>query len=118
MPETTNLQYESRGGVVVARITTPTVSERESGGLLFDLSALAQSHGGRIVLDLTEVLMVTSAGLGMFIGLRKACAAAGPRGAVVLLNAGPDIKTLLEITRLQKLFPLAGGVDAAVAMFN
>ena len=76
MPESTNLQYATHGGVTVARITVPTISERECPGLLFDLSAAAQATGGRLVLDLSEVLMITSAGLGMFVNLRKACTAA------------------------------------------
>lgn len=118
MPETTNLTYESRGGAAVARITTPTVSERESPGLLHDLSTLARSHGGRVVLDLSEVVMVTSAGLGMFIGLRKVCAEVGGSGKVQLVNASDNIQTLLGITKLQKFFPLAAGVDAAVASFS
>ncbi len=122
MPDTTNLSCESRGGVAVARITTPTISERECAGLLHDLSAAARGHGGRVVLDLSEVMMVTSAGLGMFIGLRKVCGevgvGAGGGGKVLIVNANEDIKTLLAITKLQKLFPAAASVDAALAAFR
>lgn len=118
MPETTNLHYESRGGAAVARITTPTVSERESPGLLNDLSILARSHGGRVVLDLSEVMMVTSAGMGMFIGLRKVCVEVGGSGKVHLVHASENIQTLLGITKLQKFFPMASSVDVAVASFG
>ncbi len=118
MPETTHLQYETRNGVALARITAPTVSERESQGLLHDLSGLAQSHAGRVVLDLSQVLMVTSAGLGMLIDLRKACVASDPKGKVVLCHAGADIKRLLDITKLHKLFPQATGVESALEAFK
>ncbi len=118
MPETTNLQYETRDGVALARITAPTVSERESQGLLHDLTAVAQGHAGRIVLDLSQVLMVTSAGLGMLIDLRKVCTAAGPKGKVVLCHACADVRRLLDITKLHKLFPLATGMDAALEAFK
>lgn len=118
MPETTNLQFETRDGVALARITAPTVSERESQGLLYDLTAIAQSHGGRVVLDLSQVLMVTSAGLGMLIDLRKSCAAIDPKGKVILCHACADIKRLLVITKLHKLFPLATGVDKALEAFK
>jgi len=118
MPETTNLEYESRDGVVVAQITMPTIGERDTQGLLFDLSEAVKTSGGRLILDLSQVLMVTSAGLGMFINVRKVCVAAGPQGKLVLCNLAPEIKTLLEITKLQKLFPIAADMEAAMKEFR
>ena len=96
----------------------PTVSERDSQGLLFDLAAAVKNSGGRLVLDLSQVLMVTSAGLGMLINVRKACIAAGPKGKAVLCNVVPEIKTLLEITKLQKLFPMSDDLESAMEQFR
>jgi anti-anti-sigma factor len=118
MPATTNLIYSTRDGVVVAQITNPTIAERDTQGLLFDLSEAVKQTGGRLILDLSQVLMVTSAGLGMFINVRKACLAAGPQGKAVLCNVAPEIKTLLEITKLQKLFPMVTDLEAAMKEFH
>lgn len=55
----------------------------------------------RLALDLAQVRLVDSSGLGSIVALFKAARAAG--GSVVLLNVSPDIQSIIRLTRLDKV---------------
>jgi anti-sigma B factor antagonist len=65
------------------------------------LSVLTDSH--RVVeLDLTDTSMVDSSGLGSLISLDKTMRAR--KGLVRLLNPSRSVMTILELTRLHRVF--------------
>jgi anti-anti-sigma factor len=65
-----------------------------------------------VVLDLSDLRIVASAGLSSLVKLREAVERAGVRFAVV--KPAKEAWRVLEITRLDRLFEYANTVDEAV----
>lgn len=70
----------------------------------------------RLVLDLSAVPFVDSSGLAVVITLLKAATANG--GDVVLARVTPAVRTILELTRLHRVFRIFDDVDAACEGFD
>jgi anti-sigma B factor antagonist len=79
------------------------------------LSALNRSDEvPRVVLDLTEVDLIDSSGLGVVLGtVRRVRAASGEVRVVV---GGPPVREVFALTELDRILPLAGSVADAVAI--
>lgn len=67
----------------------------------------------RLVLDLTDVELLDSTGLGVLVGVLKRVRAVGGTLQVVATNDAVTIP--LRITGLHKVFKVCSSVDAAVA---
>ena len=65
----------------------------------------------RMVVVLTDVKSMDSSGLGALVSLLKALP---PGGKLLLVGAQPAVRSLLTVTRLDKVFPLFDTVDAAL----
>ena len=65
-----------------------------------------------IVVDLTEVAFIDSAGMGSLIGIRRRCRAAG--GDCVLARTSDEVARQLAHADLDRLFPSFERVDEAV----
>ena len=65
----------------------------------------------RMVVVLTGVKSMDSSGLGALVSLLKAMP---PGGKLLLVGAQPAVKSLLAVTRLDKVFPLFDTVEAAL----
>jgi anti-anti-sigma factor len=75
------------------------------------LEALAAAGGRRIVVDLAGVTFLDSSGLGALVAGLKAARA---RGAELRLAApGPQVRELLRLTALERVFPIFESVEAA-----
>lgn len=70
----------------------------------------------RIVIDLTDVSYVDSAGIGELVACAKR---AGDAGAVIRLAARDDgpVRRVLTVTCLDRVFDVHTDVDAAVSAF-
>jgi anti-sigma B factor antagonist len=68
---------------------------------------------GRLVLDLSELAFVDSAGLGVVIGALRRVRSAGGELRVVEPPAGP--RRVVALTGLDTLFPVVASIDEAVA---
>jgi anti-anti-sigma factor len=70
-----------------------------------DIAAGAPADAGRtVVLDLSEVSFVDSAGLRTMVGLDRRAKAAG--GSLELRSPNPTLTRLLELTSLDRLFDI------------
>jgi anti-sigma B factor antagonist len=116
MADLTNLKTTVQGGVIVASVTAPKVSDFEAPGLRTDLAKLAADNRGRLILDISQVLMLTSAGLGMLTAVRQACV--GAKGSLVITGASKDILEMLRITNLHKLLTLKPTIAEALEVFK
>jgi len=78
-------------------------------------------HGGegegatRIVLELTGLEYVDSSGLGTFVRLMKEARAAG--GDVRLVGPTDEVKKVLELTRLSRVFDIRASIAEATEKF-
>lgn len=113
--ESPNLTAEARGTAVVAKFLCHSVSDIEVPQLKTDLTWLAANHR-HLAFDLSDVFMVSSAGLGLLIQVRAACEGGG--GKLVLACVSEDVAALLRVTQLEKMFPVAASVDEALRLLR
>jgi len=114
--ESTHIRAINCEGVVIATVLTPRVSDHESTPLTNELLNAAGGYNHRLVIDLTPVTMLASAGIGMLVQLHNACAAGG--GKLVVAGLDKDIHEMLTMTRMDKLLTLADTPAAARAVFR
>lgn len=74
-----------------------------------------ESGHNRIVLDFAAVNFIDSSGISVIITLLKAATSKG--GDVVLTRLTPQVRTILELTRLYKVFRIHETVEAACESF-
>jgi anti-sigma B factor antagonist len=105
------LKTEHQGPVTIARILWEKVSQREAEILQPEILAALKAPI-RLVVDLSAVTLLASAGLGMLITLHKTAQDSGGQLAVTGLSA--PILEVLTITRLHKLLRIEATLEAAV----
>lgn len=112
MAESQYVRIEPQDGVMLAQVLREKITEHENQAVFTDLSTAAPAHKHRIALDLSQVGLLSSAGLGALITLHKACAANG--GRLIVFGVQPAILDLLKLTRLDRLLQLATSRDTAL----
>lgn len=73
---------------------------------------IAADGWARVVVDLSGVTFIDSAGMGALIGLRRRCVAAD--GDCVLASASTDVSRQLATAELDRLFLVFDDVEQAV----
>jgi anti-sigma B factor antagonist len=76
------------------------------------LTDLVDSGKSRLVLDLSALGFADSSGLAVLVTVYKSAKKNG--GRVVLLSPQPNIRSLLELTRLQNVLEIFQDADAAI----
>ena len=66
----------------------------------------------RLVVDLSQVSYISSAGAGVFIGALTD--AQEQKGNVVLLNPSPNVREVLDMLGFNQIFKIAGTLDEAL----
>jgi anti-anti-sigma factor len=112
MAEHTHLKTEWRDGVLIAEITTNSLSDYEASVVQQAIIAEAPKAKHRIVADLAAVKFMSSAGLGMLVSLHKVCKAEG--GKFVCCNICAEIMGVLKMTHLDKLIPITSDRGKAI----
>lgn len=109
---TPHLRAELQNNTLVARVLCPNITHLEHQILQTQLTELTQKYGHRLVLDLSEVLLIGSSGLSVFIALNKDVNAS--KGYFALACMHQDLVQVLKMTHLLKLFKLHPTVAAAL----
>jgi len=76
------------------------------------LLAVVEQGNGNLILDLAEVGFMDSSGLSVLVSVFKA--ARLKSGDVVLLHLTPNVRSLIELTRLQQVFSIFDDEAAAL----
>jgi len=76
------------------------------------LQKVMDASPGRIVLDLSGVLYVDSSGVATFVDALRQMRGQG--GEMVLAGISERVRGVIEIARLDTLFPMAGTVEEAL----
>jgi anti-sigma B factor antagonist len=105
------VQIEERGAVTIARILWEKVSARETETLQPEILASLQSPT-RLVVDLSAVALLASAGLGMLITLHKKAQENG--GKMFVTGISPAILDVMKMTHLHKLLKIEDSFEMAV----
>ncbi|MFI4896200.1 MAG: STAS domain-containing protein [Phycisphaerales bacterium JB059] len=96
----------------VATVRCERIAEREGPILVSELSEVAKARDCRLAIDLTEVMMISSAGIGSLVQLHRACAE--HRGKLVLFGISEEMLAMLKVARLDKLFTIKSKRDDAI----
>lgn len=100
------------GGVLVGRLDREKIGEYESPVIRGEIEAAAAKTAWKVVLDLSEVRMVASAGLGLFVTLNKTCKDKG--GKFAICNLDETLAQVFEMTKLHRVMTIAPTTEAAV----
>ena len=73
---------------------------------------LVEAGDTRLVLDLGGLEFLDSSGLGAMVALLKGL---GSRGALVVCGVHGAVRSLFQLTRMDKVFVIVAGRDEAVA---
>lgn len=101
------------GAHPVARVVCPTVGQREAEIIQRELLEAADKHRHRLAVDLTDVTMLTSMGIGALVTIHNSCKKA--KGKVAFFGIRPEIQDVLSITRMDKFFIIKKDRDGALA---
>ncbi|MCD4750879.1 MAG: STAS domain-containing protein [Thermoanaerobaculales bacterium] len=93
------------------RELTASSSENAKASLL----GLIDAANKEIVVDLSELVFIDSSGLGTLIAAKKTANEHG--GDVRLCGLSPQVWTIFELTRLDKVFKIFSNRDEAVESF-
>ena len=101
-----------KGGILTARLVGPSVGQREAPIITEEVGAVMQRYGRAIrcvVVDLSDVTMLSSMGLGMCIDIRNR--AVKLKAPAVLFGLQPDIAQLFKMMRIERLYKIAKNRD-------
>ena len=91
------------GPVVQIKFAGPNIGQRETPIIQEDIGPYLKLKTIKfLVLDLSAVSFMSSMGLSMFIGARNAAAAVGAQPVLYGLNK--DLKSLMAMMKMDKLF--------------
>ncbi|RMH29389.1 MAG: anti-sigma factor antagonist [Planctomycetota bacterium] len=109
--ETTHAAVVDHQGVAVATILCERYSEHEAKPIEHDLLSAAQRCANRLVIDMSKVAMLASAGIGSLISLHQACVKAG--GKMAICGLDDNIAKMLSLTRMDKMLTIVDSPEAA-----
>ena len=109
---TTHLAVENTDRAVVAVVRCEKVGGREAQIIEEDLRKAAPARSWRMVIDLKEVTLLASMGLGLLVTMHKEASSHGGKLAICGLNA--DIIQLLRVTHLERVLKIHPDRDAAL----
>jgi anti-anti-sigma factor len=100
------------GPVLCVTLIEEAVTEREAGIIYDETENLIDDRCSGIVVDLGNVMVLTSAGIGALVRLHKRI---GERkGRLAVCSMSDELAELFKLTRMDKLFVVAADRDGAV----
>ena len=109
-----SISIEITGGALVARPEIKLLDEASLKNLERAIDDACKQHAGvqLVVLDLSSVAILPSLGLGLLVQVQNKCKAR--QQAVKLAAVQPQIRQVLAITRLDRIFQFSESVRAAI----
>jgi len=108
------IELQDKGnGLYVVKIAMEEVHTMDVPDLKEKLQHAIIDKGIRkLVLDLSNVKMITSSGIGIFLNIHQSL-----KSQFTLTGANSDVKKVLELTKVTSVITLYETVDAALAHF-
>jgi len=108
------VKTESKGGLMICRVegeidinTAPEIKKA--------FEKIIVKKDPKVVINLSKVTYVDSSGLATLVEILKNMRSYG--GKLKLTNLSPKIKSLFEITKLEKLFDIIAEEEEAISTF-
>ena len=114
MIDSTHLSAAFVGGVLVAAIRTEKVGDYEAQIMLPELKAALAKAKPRLVLDMSAVMLLSSAGIGMLLDLFRFCQAGGGKFSICAMDE--DVLGALRVTKMDRLFNIKESREAALEL--
>ena len=108
------VNIENKNGLTVCHIEGE-IDINTSPGIKKSLDKLLQSKTPKIIVNLAKVTYVDSSGLATLVEILKNMRSYG--GRLRLTNLSPKVKSLFEITKLEKLFEIMADEQEAMSNF-
>jgi len=113
MSEKVFVRIDDGGKAVVARVQCTSIGQREAGIIETELALLGERTNWRFALDLSEVKMMASLGLGMLITMTRMTNES--KGKIAMFGLNSDLSNLIRITKLDRLLPVAKDEKSAIS---
>jgi len=107
-----NISFVNEVAVVVLKGSLD-VSKQMS--LKADLAKISSDSDNDLVLNFTDVNFIDSSCLGALVSLTKEVR--NCKGDIKISNVNDDVRSIFQITRLDKIFEIFDDVDSAVESF-
>jgi anti-sigma B factor antagonist len=114
MPDGSIIKLTPQKTYLLAKVVSEKVGAREADVIEADVKSVIAASKWKILMDLADVAMLASMGLGMLVNLHKQCAANG--GKLVVCSVRPDILEVLRITHLQRVLKIVDTPEAAAKL--
>lgn len=108
-----NTIRETCSGMLVISPKGPSLSEGDAAGVLAEAMPEAVRARGRVLLDMSRIEYMSSAGISMLVQLRELCMGEG--GSLALCGLAKPIAGVLKTTRVDRLFTIATSREKALA---
>ncbi len=115
MIDNSNLRTHMAGGVLVAHVKCQKVSDFEATPLRTDIEKMAPQANWRVVVDMQDVLLLGSSGIGMLVTTKKACDQ--NKGKLILCGLSEELYGVMKVSALIKLFTIKKDLNEALAAF-
>jgi anti-sigma B factor antagonist len=110
-----NFKTESNGAVMVVMVREERLDAHNSDELKAEMSRLFESGTKNLVVDLKEVRFIDSSGLGVLVsGFKNAST---HQGSIKLCSLQTQVKSMFELTRLQRVFDIYQTIDEALESY-
>ena len=109
------LQTHEDGSVTVLTVTGDLVIGDAESSFKKTVTRLLEEGHTRLLVDLSGVGFLDSSGLGALV--RALTQSQKEGGQTKLLHAGPQIRKLLQMTKLDSVFEIHDDMEAAVSSF-
>ena len=103
------------GDITILTVTGDLVIGEPETTFKKTVTRLLEEGHTRLLVDLTGVGFLDSSGLGALV--RALTQSQKEGGQTKLLNAGPQVRKLLQMTKLDSVFELHSDLEAAVSSF-
>jgi anti-sigma B factor antagonist len=98
-------------GSRVYRVDQESIDATTAWDLRPELLRALYENGSELWIDLGKVSFIDSTGLGMLVGILKE--ARSLNGEVHLVNAGREVRRILQVTGLEAIFSQPAGASGA-----
>lgn len=107
------LVSERHSETLVIRVEELRIDAAAAVDFKDSMRSATQDGAGRVVLDLSQVTMVDSSGLGAIVAVMKQLGSETP---LELAGLTPNVATVFRLTRMDTVMRVHGGVEDALAM--
>jgi anti-sigma B factor antagonist len=112
------IEVVEQDGATIVRPTTDRLDIEVAAEFRAMLLSLIDQGHRHLVMDLKDVTFIDSSGLGALVSALKTLKRGSGSGDVRLARVQPQVVSLLEIIRLNRVFTSYASVDQAIQSFQ